>query len=69
MSEVKKCPKCRGEMERGNALIDGKDLGGFMHLKFEEKRERWYKGTNWYEIIPYWCRNCRYLELYVGEKG
>jgi hypothetical protein len=39
MSEAKNGPKCGGEMERGHALIGGKDYAGFMPTKFEEKKE------------------------------
>jgi predicted nucleic-acid-binding Zn-ribbon protein len=48
MNEVKKCPKCGGEMKDA-ALFPRSTLGGF-----------WKPRT----VLPYVCRVCGYIELY-----
>jgi predicted nucleic-acid-binding Zn-ribbon protein len=52
MNETKKCPKCRGEMEKAE-LLPRSTLGGF-----------WKPRT----ILPYVCRKCGYVELYEEAK-
>jgi len=52
LSEVKKCPKCGGEMEKGE-LLPRSTLGGFWKPK---------------RILPYVCKRCGYIELYREMK-
>jgi predicted nucleic-acid-binding Zn-ribbon protein len=52
MSEVKKCPKCGGEMEE-TELLPRSTLGGFWKPRI---------------ILPYVCRKCGYIELYEKTK-
>lgn len=56
MSEVKKCPKCWGEMEKGFLL-------GAPHWK----SGRSMLGTT-YRVFGYKCKNCGYIEFYVNAK-
>jgi len=57
MSEIGKCPKCSGEMEKG--YLDGAWV--------------WRKGENYFQIgrgkriWAYRCKNCGYVELYVEK--
>ena len=59
MSEVKKCPKCGGDMEKGYLFSAGWVRGepsfgwGFPEGK---------------GIIAYRCKSCAYLEFYTREK-
>ena len=56
--EVKKCPKCDGEMEQGEFTPS--------HIpthRFLKKGD--LLGD---EIIPFYCKNCGYLELYKEMK-
>ncbi len=50
MSEPKKCPKCGGEM------VEGKDLGEAAL----RKKGDWIGDR----IIPFYCTNCGFIELY-----
>jgi len=52
MSEVKKCPKCGGEMKK-TELTRPPSLGGFWKPK---------------RIIPYVCQECGYIEIYKEMK-
>jgi len=54
MSEVKKCPKCSGKME------EGRGLGGIAFVKKGD-----LVGDR---IIPYYCKNCGFIELYKKMK-
>jgi predicted nucleic-acid-binding Zn-ribbon protein len=57
MSEVKKCPKCNGEMERGKRLVS---YGGVTLAK---------KGDFFGDkITPFYCKNCGFIELYKEMK-
>jgi predicted nucleic-acid-binding Zn-ribbon protein len=53
MNEVKKCPKCGGEMEKG------RDLRGYGFITLR-------KIGDWYgdKVIPLYCTNCGFIELY-----
>jgi predicted nucleic-acid-binding Zn-ribbon protein len=61
MSEVKKCPRCGGEMEGGRSLIA-------THAHFWEvllsKKGDWYGD----KVIPFFCKNCGYIEIYKEMK-
>ncbi len=37
MSDVKKCPKCGGEMEKGTLFGDSKVFSGMVSVKFTNK--------------------------------
>jgi predicted nucleic-acid-binding Zn-ribbon protein len=55
MSEVKKCPKCGGEMEKG------KDLKGYgSNITLRKSGD--LRGD---KIVPIYCTNCGFIELYV----
>jgi len=53
MSDVKKCPKCSGEMVRGSRLVS--------YTEVTLAKEGNYVGDT---ITPFVCKNCRYIELY-----
>jgi len=62
MSEIKKCPKCHGEMIKGS----------------KENLERNFACTRGepnpevpqnVKIQPYYCKNCGYMEFYRENKG
>jgi len=57
MSEVKKCPKCGGEMDVGRGLIAGRTH--FWEVLFSKKGD-WYGD----KVIPFFCRSCGYIELH-----
>ncbi len=57
--EVKKCPKCSGEMEKG-ARITSADRG-FIPQAVTFAKEGDFYGD---KIIPFWCKKCGYIELY-----
>jgi predicted nucleic-acid-binding Zn-ribbon protein len=56
LSEVKKCPKCGGEMEEGF-------LPGAPHWK----PGRGIFGLRGYRIFGYRCKNCGFVEFYAKE--
>jgi predicted nucleic-acid-binding Zn-ribbon protein len=60
--EAKKCPKCGGEMEEGRELIARYMLRA-MAITFAKDRDVF--GDN---IIPFYCKNCGYIELYKEMK-
>jgi hypothetical protein len=57
-SEVKKCPKCSGEMEVG--YLDG--------------AYNWQRGRSYLQLRPgprifaYACKNCGYVEFYIEKR-
>jgi predicted nucleic-acid-binding Zn-ribbon protein len=59
MNEVKKCPKCNGEMETG----------------YLRDAPWWRKGTRLPalgfgpRVFAYKCKNCAYIELYAEKKA
>ena len=55
-SEIKKCPKCGGEMEEGF-------LPGAPHWK----PGRGIFGLRGYRIFGYRCKNCGFVEFYAKE--
>ena len=61
MSEVKKCPKCGGEMEKGYKLVGE---SGLLSVRFAKKGDA--LGD---QIIPFYCKNCGFIEIYKGMKG
>ena len=56
--EAKKCPKCGGEMEKGRRLVS------YYGVTFAKKGD-WFGD----KIIPFYCKNCGYIELYKEMKG
>jgi len=56
-SEVKKCPKCGGEMLKGRRLVS------FTEITPAEEGQ--YLGDR---ILPFCCKNCGYIELYKEMK-
>jgi len=61
MSEVKKCPRCGGEMEKGDCLFG---YGGSVKLQYFSKEKQPLQDS----VIPFYCRNCGYLEFYRAMK-
>ncbi len=62
MSErkVMKCPKCGGEMEKGRRIT------GYLTIAVRFTKKDDLKGDM---IIPFYCKNCGYIELYKEMKG
>ena len=58
-SDVKKCPKCGGEMEKGKGLAGG--YGVVRYLKMGDR----LRGD---KTIAFHCRNCGYIEIYKKMK-
>jgi uncharacterized Zn finger protein len=57
MSEVKKCPKCGGEMEVGYL---------FNAPYWTRGRSRWSFGWDG-RVFAYKCKNCGYVEFYFEK--
>jgi predicted nucleic-acid-binding Zn-ribbon protein len=57
MSEVKKCPKCGGEMVEGEFLKNIPKVTSFPK-----------KGRSWDRVIPTYCKNCGFIEIYKEMK-
>lgn len=61
MSEVKKCPKCNGKMEKGKRLFS---CGGtYLCMRKDEWIGR-DKAIPWDSITAFYCKECGYVELY-----
>jgi predicted nucleic-acid-binding Zn-ribbon protein len=58
MSEVKKCPKCNGEMVQGEFL---KNLPKV--VVFSKQSQRSFD-----KVIPYYCKKCGFMEIYKVMK-
>jgi uncharacterized Zn finger protein len=57
MSEVKKCPKCSGEMEVG-----------YLHNAPYWRHGRSILGLGWDgRVFAYKCKNCGYVEFYFEK--
>jgi len=56
-SEVKQCPKCGGEMG------EGKYVSGYGAARLVKHRD--LRGD---KIIPFYCKNCGFIELYKKMK-
>ena len=56
MSEVKKCPKCGGEMVEAETLIP--------KVTIFPKKGRWLGDR----VIPTYCKNCGFIEIYKEMK-
>jgi len=57
-SEVKKCPKCGGTLEKG------KGLASYGYVVFM-RTNAFLRGD---KIIAHYCKNCGYIELYKKIK-
>jgi predicted nucleic-acid-binding Zn-ribbon protein len=57
-SEVKNCPKCGGDMERGKSLTE---LTRFWVDSVHLAKRGDLRGD---KIIPFYCKSCGYIELY-----
>jgi predicted nucleic-acid-binding Zn-ribbon protein len=60
--EVRKCPKCSGEMVSGEAMV-GYGYWGFRLRKLETGN---FIGD---KIIPFYCKSCGYIEFYKEMKN
>ena len=62
MSEVKKCPKCGGDIVEGDRLVAHTRVlaGVSLAKKGDILGDR---------IIPYYCEKCGYIEFYKEMKG
>ena len=58
MSEVKKCPKCGGEMKKGKGLA-----GGYGIIRFVKIGD--LRGDM---AFAFYCKNCGFIELYKEMK-
>jgi predicted Zn-ribbon and HTH transcriptional regulator len=58
MSEIKKCPKCNGEMVRGEFL---KNLPKVVVVPKEGRRSL-------DRVIPTYCRKCGFMEIHKAMK-
>jgi len=61
MSQIKKCSKCSGEMEKGDKLVGER---GLLSIRFAKKGDA--LGD---QIIPFYCKNCGFIEIYKEMKG
>jgi len=61
MSEVKKYPKCGAEM------LDGKGLALHGSI-WSVSLSKWSDEFGEDRIVPYYCKNCGYIELYKEMK-
>ena len=61
MSEDKRCPKCRGELIKADRLVAHTRVLASVSLakKGDLVGDR---------IVPYYCRNCGYIEFYKEMK-
>jgi len=57
VSEVKKCPKCDGEMLKDRRLVS--------YTEISLAKENQYVGDS---INVFYCKNCGYIELYKAKK-
>jgi predicted nucleic-acid-binding Zn-ribbon protein len=63
-TEVKKCPKCGGEMKKGYVRATGAVL---YPVHFAEKISFW-GGGNDKNTCAFACKTCGYLEFYIDKK-
>lgn len=63
-NEVKKCFKCGGEMEEGGNLFVSYMFFVYSDVSLRKKRQHFF-GDN---IVPFYCKNCGYIELYKEMK-
>ncbi len=63
MDRDDKCPKCGGDMARGDRLVPTPThLAAIVTLA--------KRGDIWGDdIVPFYCENCGYIELYKEMKG
>ncbi|MDH5482318.1 MAG: PF20097 family protein [Candidatus Bathyarchaeota archaeon] len=61
MNEVRKCPKCDGEMEQGCIRP-----GGYMPVRFSDSESFWFRGRQ-RKIYAFSCKVCGYTELYTEK--
>jgi predicted nucleic-acid-binding Zn-ribbon protein len=54
MSEVKKCPKCGGE------IVEGEFLKNIPKVTIFPKKGR----RRFDRVIPFYCKNCGFIEVY-----
>jgi predicted nucleic-acid-binding Zn-ribbon protein len=67
MSEIKICPKCGGEMEKG-ARITSATRGWIPHAVTLAKEGDLFGD----KILPFYCKRCGFIELFKemkDEKG
>jgi predicted nucleic-acid-binding Zn-ribbon protein len=69
MSEVKKCPKCGGEMEKGTLFGDSKVMVGPLPVKFTNKFSSSILliGKK-HRVDAFACKVCGYTEIYKGDE-
>lgn len=61
MSEVKKCPKCGGEMQKGSLFGYG---GKLIKWTSKESQPLLTMGET-KDISAFLCKNCGYVEIYM----
>jgi len=57
--EAKKCPKCSEEMDEGRSLTASYFLWS-TEVSFTKRKALWFGD----KIIPFYCKNCGFIELY-----
>ena len=62
-NEAKKCPKCGGKVERAESLYTSLFLIDSKAVVLETSKSRFGE-----KIIPFFCKNCGYMELYKELK-
>jgi len=60
-NKAKKCPKCGGEMEKGARITSA--ARGWIPQAVTLAKEGDFYGD---KIIPFYCRKCCYIELYMA---
>ena len=61
--EVKKCPKCGGQMERRTLRVGG---GGYF-VELSDSESVWKMGKH-HRIVGFLCQECSFVELYRDVK-
>ena len=67
MSEIKTCPKCGGEMEKGERITSA--ARGWIPQAVTLAKEGDFFGD---KILPFYCKKCGFIELFKelkDEKG
>jgi rubredoxin len=65
MSEIRKCPKCGGEMKKSRFIYARIPSQFDAPVRIKDGHP-WGLGD---EVVPYYCKNCGFVELYKAMKG
>lgn len=61
MEELKKCPKCKGLMEKGWIT---ESYNPFKRASWVQKIN-WFRGNNLHPVDSYRCKDCGYIEIFA----